>query len=294
AKYKKFSTAEEAKAFVKGKEYSNATSSTASSSNIKKRPIATAVENEDMYDIVYTDGASKDNGKPSAVAGVGVWWGRGDPRNIAERCPGDQTNNRAELIAILRVLEETPVTKKPLLIRTDSRYCMQCLEDWMPNWIRNNWMNSSKEPVKNAGIIRLISAHLDLRGQRGQQIRFDHVKGHSGDVGNDGADYQANQGTLLPPVPDRDWATAEVEVRSRIRMTDIPVSRTISRIEEADGEKSVVIESSPIETPAKRQRVESPQPSIPEQVAKTPAKQSMSKAQSSVKTPLRTPSRDAN
>ena len=32
------------------------------------------------YEVVYTDGVCKGNGKPWAVAGIGVWWGQGDPR----------------------------------------------------------------------------------------------------------------------------------------------------------------------------------------------------------------------
>lgn len=66
--------------------------------------------------VVYTDGSCRGNGKVGSVAGVGVWWGDDDPRhvsvavpsvrppnvgprrNISERCPGHQTNNRAELI----------------------------------------------------------------------------------------------------------------------------------------------------------------------------------------------------
>lgn len=67
-------------------------------------------------------------------------------RNLAERCPGAQTNNRAELIvslsclytsdcytelrrnkAILRVLETTlPIATQRLLIKTDSKYSIHC------------------------------------------------------------------------------------------------------------------------------------------------------------------------
>jgi ribonuclease HI len=35
-----------------------------------------------MYDVVYTDGACKGNGKAGSVAGIGVWWGRNDPRLV--------------------------------------------------------------------------------------------------------------------------------------------------------------------------------------------------------------------
>jgi hypothetical protein len=70
-------------------------------------------------DVVYTDGACAGNGQHGSVAGIGVWWGPIDTRyvfflrmvlftyasldcrNLSERCPGRQTNNRAELIVRL-------------------------------------------------------------------------------------------------------------------------------------------------------------------------------------------------
>ena len=53
---------------------------------------------------VYTDGACVNNGKPDARAGFGVWFGENDPRNVSESFTGPQTNNRAELLAIIRAL----------------------------------------------------------------------------------------------------------------------------------------------------------------------------------------------
>ncbi|KDR85557.1 hypothetical protein GALMADRAFT_35681, partial [Galerina marginata CBS 339.88] len=146
------------------------------------------------WDIVYSDGACKGNGKVGSIAGVGVWWGPNDSRNIAERCPGDQTNNRAELIAILRVLETTPLTKKPLLIRTDSQYSISCFQFWISTWQKKNWCTAAGTPVKNAGIIRCISKHIDIRSKSGQKVVLEYVKGHSGFVGNEGADEMANRG----------------------------------------------------------------------------------------------------
>ena len=95
------------------------------SSNSRWAALSTEViQDESGWDVVYSDGACKGNGKIGSIAGVGVWWGRDDPRyacvdthvllpptrnrNIAERCPGVQTNNRAELIV------RTPVY--PLLV----------------------------------------------------------------------------------------------------------------------------------------------------------------------------------
>lgn len=46
----------------------------------KKRGMSPNVEDESGWDVVYSDGACKGNGKNGSVAGVGVWWGPDDPR----------------------------------------------------------------------------------------------------------------------------------------------------------------------------------------------------------------------
>ncbi|OJJ89423.1 RNA-DNA hybrid ribonuclease [Aspergillus glaucus CBS 516.65] len=52
---------------------------------------------------IYTDGSSLANGRAVASAGVGVYFGPGDSRNVSEPLKGNrQTNQRAELTAILR------------------------------------------------------------------------------------------------------------------------------------------------------------------------------------------------
>ena len=52
---------------------------------------------------VYTDGACSNNGKLNAKAGFGVYFGKNDSRNISKRVIGKQTNNVAELLAIIEV-----------------------------------------------------------------------------------------------------------------------------------------------------------------------------------------------
>ena len=53
---------------------------------------------------VYTDGACIHNGKPKAKAGMGVFFGYNDPRNISKKVEGKQTNNTAELGAVFEAL----------------------------------------------------------------------------------------------------------------------------------------------------------------------------------------------
>lgn len=48
--------------------------------------------------VVYTDGACEGNGQIGSEAGVGVYFGDNDPRNVSEPLEGEkQTNQRAEL-----------------------------------------------------------------------------------------------------------------------------------------------------------------------------------------------------
>lgn len=89
-------------------------------------------------------------------------------------------------------------------------------KQWLPNWIRNNFRSTSGAPIKNVGIIRYLSAHLDVRARNGQKVRLQYVKGHSGDEGNDGADMQANVGATMSPVPERSWETLERQFRERV------------------------------------------------------------------------------
>ncbi|KAF9453889.1 ribonuclease H-like protein [Macrolepiota fuliginosa MF-IS2] len=216
AVFKKFSSAAEAEAFVKD---GPSTTAPAQPSEVKSRGQKRTfgnVDDESQWTIVYSDGACKGNGQAAPVAGVGVYWGPNDQRNIAERCPGDQTNNRAELIAIIRVLETAPVERNKLLIKTDSQYSINCFKQWLPTWRENNFLTSTGSSPKNIGIIKYLSALLKERGRRGQQVLLQHVKGHSGDPGNDGADAQANIGTTFPPQPDFDWESLEARTSETI------------------------------------------------------------------------------
>ena len=86
------------------------------------------------------------------------------------------------------------------------------MKTWIFKWKKNGFRSAQGAAVKNAGIIRCTSIQLDIRASYPQKIRLQYVKGHSGDVGNDGADDMANRGTLLPALEDRDWEALEMEL----------------------------------------------------------------------------------
>ncbi|TEB19370.1 hypothetical protein FA13DRAFT_1846948 [Coprinellus micaceus] len=65
---------------------------------------------------VYVDGACLNNGRKNARAGSGAYWGPGCARNVSVRVPGAQTNNRAEVFAVLCVLRNEVTTEAPARI----------------------------------------------------------------------------------------------------------------------------------------------------------------------------------
>lgn len=82
---------------------------------------------------------------------------------------------------------------------------------WLHGWRKNKWKTAQGADVKNKSLIEYISALLALRSQYGQTVKLEHVYGHVGIEGNEGADRQANMGTLLPRVPDPDWESRTKE-----------------------------------------------------------------------------------
>ncbi|RGP68014.1 ribonuclease h1 [Fusarium longipes] len=149
---------------------------------------------------IYTDGSSLGNGKPGSRAGLGVYFGPGDERNLAERLPGmPQTNQRAELMAMLRAMERVSSTQG-IEIWTDSQYSINCVTKWVSDWERKDWKNSKGKDVSNQDIIRNLMAKIRERKAAGADTRFQWVKGHATDPGNHEADNLANIGSRLPEV----------------------------------------------------------------------------------------------
>ncbi|CAG8791320.1 11177_t:CDS:1, partial [Gigaspora rosea] len=102
-------------------------------------------ENVDETDkvIIYTDGYCKKNGTDDAKASIGVFFNDNDSRNLSERLPGKkQTNNRAEIFAIIRALE-TVNKENDIIIFTDSTYVINCynVKNHKPNFDLVDRMN---------------------------------------------------------------------------------------------------------------------------------------------------------
>lgn len=129
---------------------------------------------------VYTDGACSGN------PGPGGWAWASSPEHAASGGDPATTNNRMELMAVLRAIEDNP--GRPLVVVMDSTYVKDGLEKWSVNWIRNGWVTKGRQPVKNRDIWEPLIAARDARAG---EVTFEWVKGHSGDRLNDLVDQLA-------------------------------------------------------------------------------------------------------
>ena len=140
-----------------------------------------------MADVVeiYTDGACKGN------PGAGGWGALLQSGGKTRELYGGEaltTNNRMELMAVIRALE---ALKRPCTVRlhTDSQYVQLGISKWIHGWKKNGWRTADKKPVKNADLWR----ELDELAAK-HEIEWLWVKGHAGEEGNERADELANLG----------------------------------------------------------------------------------------------------
>ncbi|EIM90462.1 ribonuclease H-like protein, partial [Stereum hirsutum FP-91666 SS1] len=133
---------------------------------------------------VWTDGSCHGNGRDGARAGAGIWWAANSPRNVSARVPGAQTNMRGELLAVYIALREAD-PRRTLILYTDNEVVIRTYCYWVEGMLARGWK------CANADIIRPTAGLLHARPAR---VWFRWVKGHSGDVGNDGSDTKANEG----------------------------------------------------------------------------------------------------
>ena len=137
---------------------------------------------------IYADGACKGNPGPG---GWGAWLKAGQHEKELFGGEMETTNNRMELTAVIRALEQL---KRPSVVRvsTDSQYVQKGISEWIQGWKARGWKTSNKEPVKNEDLWKTLDA---IASQH--QIEWVWVKGHAGHEGNERADALANRGVAL-------------------------------------------------------------------------------------------------
>ncbi|RLD10719.1 ribonuclease HI, partial [candidate division KSB1 bacterium] len=108
------------------------------------------------------------------------------------------TNNRMELMAIIKGLE---ALKEPceVMVYSDSRYIVDAInKGWVQRWAANNWMRNKKESAKNIDLWERLLKQLARH-----KVRFTWVKGHAGHEENERCDQLAVKAATNPTQTDR-------------------------------------------------------------------------------------------
>ncbi|XP_055934079.1 uncharacterized protein LOC129963622 [Argiope bruennichi] len=149
--------------------------------------------NPDEPVVIFTDGASAENGRRRARAGIGIYWGPNHPLNTSKRLPGRQTNNRAEIQAAVYALNQAKqIGARKVKLYTDSQFLIHAITDWIKKWKTNGWKLVNGDPVVNK------DDFLELEAiSQGLEVEWIYVKAHARNHGNDEADRLAVAGSRL-------------------------------------------------------------------------------------------------
>jgi|TARA_B100001250_G_scaffold78072_2_gene64079 ribonuclease HI len=134
---------------------------------------------------IYTDGACKGNPGPGGWGALII-----DGAEEREVFGGENstTNNRMELLAAIRALSSLDESCD-IEIYTDSKYLQDGITKWLASWQKRGWLTANKKPVKNKDLWEDLSTLVVKH-----KIKWNWVKGHSGDFLNERADFLANKG----------------------------------------------------------------------------------------------------
>lgn len=136
---------------------------------------------------LFTDGACSGNPGPGGWAFILRHPGSGKELE-GSGSEGQTTNNRMELLAVIRGLE---ILKRPATVEvvSDSAYVLNGLSQWLPKWKANGWRRRERDgwkEVKNEDLWR----NLDELAAK-HRVHVTHIRGHAGHPENERCDALA-------------------------------------------------------------------------------------------------------
>ena len=134
---------------------------------------------------IYTDGAC--SGNPGPGGWGAVIFDQDDKQKNISGSEKNTTNNRMELLAAIMSLKKIK-SNSEVIIFTDSTYVKNGITEWMKNWKKNGWKNSSKKPVKNKDLWIKLDKLC-----KANSVSWKWVKGHSTNEFNNLADELATK-----------------------------------------------------------------------------------------------------
>ena len=102
-----------------------------------------------------------------------------------------------EILSVIEALRTIP-EPSTVTVFSDSQYVCNTLEkNWLAGWMKKNWMNASKQPVKNKDLWLQLLPHL-----KKHTITMHWLRGHAGHRENERCDYLAKSYAQRPDLPE--------------------------------------------------------------------------------------------
>ncbi|MBQ8941677.1 MAG: ribonuclease HI [Firmicutes bacterium] len=134
---------------------------------------------------IYTDGACSGNPGPGGYGVVMLY--KNQRKELSEGFK-KTTNNRMEVLAVIKGLEALKVPCQVTLY-SDSKYVVDAItKGWVKKWKSNNWVKPDKKKALNVDLWERLLALLDKH-----KVIFVWVKGHADNVENERCDFLARQ-----------------------------------------------------------------------------------------------------
>jgi ribonuclease HI len=174
---------------------------------------------------IYTDGACTGNPGPGGW-GVVVYFSDGSIHEMGDASP-HTTNNKMEMQAAIAALQflQTSQQAQPITLHTDSEYLINCVTKWVKGWKNKGWKKSDGKPVQNQDLLEILD-ELNT-----QQVKWQYVRGHSGNIGNERCDAIA-----------RAYASGKIPSLKQLSTTEfyknLPSTNEINVAKVADYEKN--------------------------------------------------------
>jgi ribonuclease HI len=178
---------------------------------------------------LYTDGACSGNPGPGGWGTV-AYFDDGSCHELGGR-DGATTNNRMEMQAAISALEffaSTSQTQQCVLY-TDSEYLIKGITQWVKGWKKKGWKTAAGKAVLNQDLWeQLDGLDRQVQSQTKVPVSWQHVRGHSGNVGNERCDTIARgfSSGQLPHLRQRSTIDSapvkQIKPNSSDRLTPIP------------------------------------------------------------------------
>ncbi|TVQ17720.1 MAG: ribonuclease HI [Leptolyngbya sp. DLM2.Bin15] len=150
-----------------------------------------------VIESLYTDGACSGNPGPGGWAAI-AYLVDGGVHELGGAA-AHTTNNRMEIqgaIAALDLLLSSGQTDTVTLY-TDSEYVKKGITAWIKGWKRKDWKTSTGKPVVNQDLWETLDElHQQVNQQLSRPLRWEVVRGHSGNEGNERCDVIARAFSL--------------------------------------------------------------------------------------------------